>query len=108
MPTLEGVYRKNLYIKIKSWRLLTDFIFDHCRDLIPDDEREGWHSGYGKMISKETAVAIANRLEGLIANGVFERHMIELSIIKMDAYLSEATLKKFIEFSKHSGGFDIY
>ncbi len=108
MPTLEGVYRKKLYIKTKSWRLLTDFIFDHCKDLIPADEREGWHDGYGKIISHETAVAIADRLEGLIANGVFETHMIVLDTIRMASYLNLEILRRFIEFCRHSGGFDIY
>jgi len=108
MPTLEGVNGKNFHINTRSWRLLADFIFDRCEDLIKDDERHGWHSNYGKIISCETAVAIADRLEALIAEGVVQQHVIELSIIKMESYFNEKILKKFIEFSRDSGGFDIW
>jgi hypothetical protein len=88
--------------------LLTDFLFDKCDDLIKDDERQGWHSNYGKIISAETAVAIADRLEALMDQGVVERHLIELSIVNMDTHFSKDILRKFIEFCRHSGGFDIW
>lgn len=108
MPTLEGVNKKSFHINTRSWRLLTDFIFDRCDDLIKDDERHGWHSSYGKIISAETAVAIADRLERLIEEGVVERYIIELSIVNMHTYFTEENLRKFIEFCRHSGGFDIW
>jgi len=108
MATLEGVNRKNFQLNTKSWRLLSDFIFDHCGDLIQSDEREGWHSGYGKMISHETAKQIADRLEALINQGVVERFRIELSIVNMDTYLNEEIVRAFARFAKDSGGFDIY
>lgn len=108
MPTLEGINRKNFQLNTKSWRLLTDFIFDRCKDLIKADEMEGWHSGYGKIISADTANAIADRLDRLIEQGVVKRHIIELEIIKMESYFTEEQLRKFIKFCRHSGGFDIY
>jgi len=108
MPTLEGVNKNNFHISTRSWRLLADFIFDKCNDLIKDDERHGWHSNYGKIISAETASAIADRLEVLIEEGVVDRHLIELSIIKMESYFTKENLRKFIEFCRHSGGFDIW
>lgn len=108
MATLEGVKRKHFQLNTKSWRLLADFIFDHCKDLIKEDERQGWHDRYGKIITHKTAVAIADRLEQLIANGRLERHLIELEIIKMESFFTEGNLKKFIEFCRHSGGFDIW
>ncbi len=108
MATLEGVNRINFQLNTKSWRLLTDFVFDHCKDLISDDERQGWHDGYGKMISKETANAIADQLERLIEEGVFQQYLIKLEILKMDSYFSEEQLRKFIDFCRHSGGFDIW
>ena len=107
MATLEGVNKNNFHINTRSWRLLADFIFDRCGDLIKDDERHGWHSNYGKIISAKTAVAIADRLEALIAEGVVQQHVIELSIVNMDTYFSEDILRKFIEFCRHSGRFDI-
>jgi hypothetical protein len=106
MATLEGVNRKIFQLRTKSWRLLADFIFDNCGDLIKDDERQGWHDGYGKIISHETAVSIADRLERLIKEGVEEQHMVVLSVLKLESYFPD--LKKFIEFCRHSGGFDIW
>ena len=108
MPTLEGVNKKHLSINTRFWRLLTDFLFDKCDDLIKDDERHGWHSNYGKIISAETAVAIADRLEELMDQGVVERFRTELSIVNMDIHFSEDILRRFIEFCRHSGGFDIW
>ena len=108
MPILEGVNGKNFHINTRSWRLLADFIFDNCNDLIKEDERHGWHSNYGKIISRETAIAIADRLERLIQEGIVERHIIELSIIKMEFYFNVEILKRFIEFCRDSGGFDIW
>lgn len=108
MVTLEGVNKNNFRINTPSWRLLADFIFDRCGDLIKDDERQGWHSNYGKIISAETAIAIANRLERLIQEGVVERYEIELSIVNMQSHFNEKILKRFIEFCRDSGGFDIW
>jgi hypothetical protein len=108
MPALEGVNGNHFHMNTRSWRLLTDFLFDKCDDLIKDDERQGWHSNYGKIISAETAVAIADRLEALMDQGVVERHLIEFSIVNMDTHFSKDILRKFIEFCRHSGGFDIW
>jgi len=108
MPTLEAVNKKNFYIQTKSWRLLADLIFDNCGDLIKDDERQGWHESYGKMISAETAKAIASRLERLIEQGVVERYEVVLEIANMRSHFPREILMKFIEFCKASGGFDIW
>lgn len=108
MPTLEGVNGNHLHINTPSWRLLADFIFDRCPDLIKDDERQGWHESYGKMIGAETAIAIANWLERLTQEGVVERYEIELSIVNMQSHFNEKILKRFIEFCRDSGGFDIW
>jgi hypothetical protein len=108
MATLDGVNENHLQISTRSWRLLSDFIFDRCDDLIKEDERQGWHSTRGKIISCETAVAIADRLEALMDQGVVERFRTELSIVHMDTHFSEYLLKTFIEFCRHSGGFDIW
>jgi hypothetical protein len=108
MPVLEGVNRKNFQINTRSWRLLVDFIFDHSGNLIKEDERHGWHEGYGKIISGETANKIADCIDRLIAEEVVERHIIELSIIKMESHFSVEILKKFAQFLRSSGGFDIW
>lgn len=108
MPTLEAMNGKHFHINTRQWRLLADFIFDRCDDLIKDDERHGWHSNYGKIISAETAVAIANRLEQLIQEGIVERHKIELSIVNMESYFKEENVRAFARFVKESGGFDIW
>jgi hypothetical protein len=108
MPALEGVNGNHFHMNTRSWRLLADFIFERCADLIKGDERQGWHENYGKMISRETAIAIADRLEKLIEEGAVKRYQIELSIVNMEFYFSEENLRKFIEFCRHSGGFDIW
>lgn len=108
MPTLEGVNGKNFHINTRSWRLLADFIFDRCDDLIKDDERHGWHSNYGKIISAETAIVIADRLEVLMDQGVVEQYIIGLSIVNMESYLNEENVRAFARFAKDSGGFDIW
>ena len=108
MPTLEAVNEKYFHINTRSWRLLADFIFDRCSDLIKEDERQGWHSARGKIIGCETAVAIADRLEHLIEEGIVERYIIELSIVNMHTHFTEENLRKFIEFCRDSGGFDIW
>jgi hypothetical protein len=108
MATLEAVNKKYFHLGTRSWRLLADFIFDRCDDLIKDDERHGWHSNYGKIISRETAIAMADRLDRLIEEGAVEQHIIELSIIKMESYFSVEILKRFVQFCRHSGGFDIW
>lgn len=108
MPTLEGVNGKNFHINTRSWRLLADFIFDRCGDLIKDDERQGWHENYGKIIGAETARQIAGRLEWLIEEGIAKSYEIELEIVNMQFYFTEENLKTFIEFCRQCGGFDIY
>jgi len=108
MATLEGVNKQNFQITTRSWRLLADLIFDRCGDLIKENEREGWHSNYGKMISRKTAIAIADRLGGLIRKGIVKRYESELEVVNMQFHFSEKIVDKFIEFCRQSGGFDIY
>ena len=108
MPTLEGVNKKNFYIQTRSWRLLADLIFDNCGDLIKDDERQGWHESYGKMISAETARRIGDRLERLIEQGIVDRYEAILEIANVREYFPREILTRFIEYCKGSGGFDIW
>jgi hypothetical protein len=108
MATLEAVNGKYFHLNTRSWRLLTDFLFDECADLIKHDEKQGWHSNYGKMISHETATAIADRLEELLKQGIIKHREIELSIVNMQSHFTEEGVKRFIEFCRHSGGFDIW
>ncbi len=108
MATLEGVNKMNFQLNTQSWRLLANLIFDRCRDLIKDNERQGWHENYGKMISAETARQISNRLERLIEQGIVERYEVELEIANLKPYFIREILTKFIRFCKGSGGFDIY
>jgi hypothetical protein len=108
MPTLEGVNKKHFQINTRSWRLLADLIFDNCGDLIRNDERQGWHENYGKMISAETARRIGDRLERLIEQGIVDRYEAILEIANTRSYFPSEILTKFIEFCKGSGGFDIW
>ena len=108
MTTLIALNGKEFFVKDLSWRLLSDFVLDHCRNVIKEDEKQEWQEGYGKIISQETAVAIADQLEQLIEKGVVERFRIELELGNLGSHFSENDVRKFIQFSRHSGGFDIW
>ncbi len=108
MATLEGVSGKELYIKDLSWRLLSEFILGKCANVIRQDEKQDWQENCGKIISKQTAVAIADQLERLIQQGVVERFRIELEFGNLGQHFSEETLRKFIHFCRVSNGFDIW
>jgi hypothetical protein len=108
MTVFFGVSGKELYIKDLSWRFLSEFILDKCRDVIREDEKQDWQENCGKMISAETTKAIADRLERLIQQGVVERFRIELEFGNLGGHFTEETLRKFIQFCRVSKGFDIW
>ncbi len=108
MTTLIAVTGKEFFIKDLPWRILSDFILDKCRDVIRADEKQWWQDMEGKIISGETAKAIAAQLEYLIENGTVENFRIELEFGNLGQHFSEENLKKFIQFIRHSGGFDIW
>ena len=108
MTTFFGVSGKELYIKDLSWRFISEFILDKCRDVIREDEKQEWQEKVGKMISHQTAVAIADQLERLIQQGVVERFRIELEFGGLGQHFTEDILRKFIQFCRVSNGFDIW
>lgn len=108
MTTLIAANGKEFFIKDLSWRILSDFILYECRDVIKQDEKQDWQENCGKIISGETANAIANQLEQLIEKGVVERFRIELELGNLGRHFSEQDLRKFIWFCRISGGFDIW
>ncbi len=108
MTVFFGVSGKELYIKDLPWRLISEFILDKCRDVIREDEKQDWQENCGKMISAQTAKAIADQLEELIEKGVVGRFMIELEFGGLGQHLTEETLEKFIQFCRVSKGFDIW
>jgi len=108
MTMFFGVSGKELFVKDLSWRFLSEFILDKCRDVIREDERQDWQEKVGKMISAETAKAIADQLERLIQQGVVEGFRIELEFGGLGQHFNEDNLKKFIQFCRASNGFDIW
>ena len=108
MTTLIATNGKEFFIKDLSWRILSDFILDQCRSVIKPDEKQWWQDMEGKIISRDTAIGIADKLESLIKNGVVERFRIELEIANLGRHFTEDNLRKFIQFSRYSGGFDIW
>jgi hypothetical protein len=108
MTTFFGVSGKELYIKDLSWRFLSELILDKCSNAIRQDEKQDWQENCGKMISCQTAVAIADQLEHLIQQGVVERFRTELEFGNLGQHFTEETLKKFIQFCRVSNGFDIW
>jgi predicted house-cleaning NTP pyrophosphatase (Maf/HAM1 superfamily) len=108
MTTFFGVSGKELYIKDLSWRFLSEFILDKCANVIREDEKQAWQEMEGKIISKETAVAIAGQLERLIQQGVVESFRTELEFENLGQHFTEETLRKFIQFCRVSNGFDIW
>jgi len=119
-----------------SWKPLADFVIDTCPELLRDGEIDGWYSNTGHIVDVETAVAIANKLDRLVRGGVAKRREIELMIAYPPircgycegtglkdkskcticdgkgeierSHFSEENVKKFAEFCRNSGGFDIY
>jgi len=108
MTVFFGVSGKDLCIKDLAWRLLSEFILDKCASVIRDDEKQDWQENCGKMISAETAKAIADQLERLIQQGVAEIFRIELEFGNLGQHFTEETLRKFIHFCRVSNGFDIW
>jgi hypothetical protein len=131
--TESGKYFRNIS---GWWKALADFIIDRCPDLLRDGEAEAWFQNDGHIVSGETAVAIASRLDRLIEQGVVKKHEIEFELAyppviccscngtgmkdktecvtcrgrgKLNlSYFTEINVKKFVEFCRDSGGFDIY
>jgi hypothetical protein len=138
MATLEAANgsEKRFYNNIRSWKRLVDFLIDTCRDLLREGEIEGWYSNHGHIVDAETASAIAKNLDRLIKGGLAKRREIELMIafppIRCgfcegagfkgkdkcrtcdgegeieQSFFTEENVRKFAEFCRHSGGFDIY
>jgi len=118
------------------WKPLADFVIDTCPELLRDTDIPGWYSSYGHMVDVETAEAIAKKLDRLIKAGAAKRREIELSIafppIRCGACegkgtkdqskctdcdgkgqiqrsdFTEENVKKFVNFCRDSGGFDVY
>jgi len=118
------------------WKPLADFVIDTCPELLRDGEIDGWYSNTGHIVDVDIAIAIADKLDDLIKRGSAKRREIELMIAfppircgycegtgskdksKCEmwdgkgeierAHFSEENVKKFAEFCRNSGGFDIY
>jgi hypothetical protein len=118
------------------WKHLADFVIDTCPELLRGGEIDGWYSNTGHIVDVDIAIAIAKKLDHLIKAGAAKRREIQLLIafppvrcgycegtgskdqIKCTAcdgkgeiersHFSEENVKKFVEFCRNSGGFDIY
>ncbi len=119
------------------WRPLSNFIFDKCPTLFRQGEAESWHTIEGHKVDKRTALKIADRLESLLKEGTVERYEVELMITYPPIQcgycngkgvnpngrmciachgkgkagqlcFTEENVRAFIEFCRHSGGFDVY
>jgi DnaJ-class molecular chaperone len=118
------------------WKALANFILDKSPNVLRDGEAEGWFRNTGHIVDAETATAIANRLHQLLEQGVVKRHEIEFELAyppvicsscsgtgiqnqaecvacrgrgKLNrSYFTEENVKRFAEFCRHSGGFDIW
>jgi hypothetical protein len=88
--------------------ILSDFVLEKCKDVIPQNEKEDWRSNWGKEISGETANAIADRLDQMIKEGEVKRYEVQIMIANLPGHFNEENAKKFADFCRKSRGFDIY
>tara|TARA_R100000742_G_C4271676_1_gene90674 strand:- start:900 stop:1439 length:540 start_codon:yes stop_codon:yes gene_type:complete len=109
------------------WRPLWDFVYASCDDILTEDD---YHSGSyndGKVIDKEKALAIADRLDELIKDGTVLRHQVSYEADRAQAEEDNKGLKStddnyswqasypfdarnvedFSKFCRESGGFSI-
>jgi hypothetical protein len=64
-----GAYFRN---NVWWWRPLAEYILANVN--IPDEEARNWQYNDGTVVSEETALHIADTLEGLIAQGHTQRY----------------------------------
>ncbi len=59
---------------ISGWMPLAEYVLFTCDDLFLEGETECWFSNDGQVVSAETARAIGERLQQLIADGSVEKY----------------------------------
>jgi hypothetical protein len=59
---------------ISGWMPLAEYVLFSCDDLFLEGETECWFSNDGQVVSAETARAIGERLQKLIADGSVEKY----------------------------------
>ncbi len=113
-----GIYFRN---NVWWWRPLWDYVCNECTDILDKEDMTAGHYNDFKVISKEKALEIADILFKKIKSGhtdkyaaAFEKDRKELKksdnkeIEFMSSYpFNTKNVKRFAEFCKESGGFEI-
>ena len=99
------------------WRPLWQCIGSSCDDILSEDDITGGYFNDGHTISKEQAVAIAERMKSLIENGTINDYKLEydksFTALPEDDFMKNYSftvdnLQEFIRFCEGSGGFEIW
>ena len=99
------------------WRPLWQCIGSSCDDILSEDDITGGYFNDGHTISKEQAVAIAERMKSLIENGTINDYKLEYdkssTALPEDDFMKNYSftvdnLQEFIRFCEGSGGFEIW
>ena len=92
-----GEYFRN---NIWWWGPLARFICEHAKE--EAEPCEHWFTNDGDGLNAEQAVALADRLDELLADGTVDEHA------KYMGSFSVENVQKFSEFARASGGFKIH
>tara|TARA_A100001391_G_scaffold185324_1_gene153860 strand:+ start:1685 stop:2119 length:435 start_codon:yes stop_codon:yes gene_type:complete len=100
-----GYYFRN---NVWWWRPLGELIHDKCGDLLTEQQRISLQYNDGTTYTKKQAIRIAERLSECVKNGYVAELEKSIKSIKDNSYpFCKKNVEEFIEFAKHSGGFQI-
>ena len=110
-PTADNgrYFRSNVW----WWRPMHALIYLTCIDLLSDKEMRELGFNDGFSYSAQQALAIANRLGEVVADDeqLAERKKTVMAVVGHEAYQecwSKENILEFVEFLKHSGGFEVF
>ena len=97
-----GVYFRN---NVWHWRPLWDYVCMACGDTMTEDDLHAGHHNDGHVIDAEQCEVIVERLEFLLKIGAVAKYEVERE--DENYPFDEENVRDFLNFVKHSGGFEI-
>ena len=97
-----GVYFRN---NVWYWRPLWDYVCMACGDTMTEDDLHAGHHNDGHVIDAEQCEVIVERLEFLLKIGAVAKYEVERE--DENYPFDEENVRDFLNFVKHSGGFEI-
>tara|TARA_R100000234_G_scaffold3291_3_gene2762 strand:+ start:17630 stop:18157 length:528 start_codon:yes stop_codon:yes gene_type:complete len=113
-----GIYFRN---NVWWWRPLWDYVCNECIDVLDKDDITAGHYNDGRVITKTKAMKIADILFKKIESGETDKYANHFEIKRKEAEKSDDkdinykssypfntdNVRRFAEFCKESGGFEI-